>query len=130
MGAPVSVSSLQFHRALSQQDQGSGGEQSGGGLAILARGALVQHHAGDVVGHQKVACLQDIGDGHGDPKPASKHSIVSAGCLSSFWQEGKTGLSQGATKLVEASWRFSTQVVGESGQFGPPCMEYHCLRLL
>ena len=119
MGAPVSVSSLQSHRALSQQDQGSGGEQSGGGLAILAREALVQHHAGDVGGHQEVARLQDIGDGHGDPKLASKHSIMSAGRL-----------SQGAIKLVEASWRFSTQVVGESGQFGPPCMEYHRLRLL
>ena len=95
MGAPVSVSSLQSHRALSQQDQGSGGEQSGGGLAILA---LVQHHAGDVGGHQEVARLQDIGDGHGDPKLASKHSIVSAGRL-----------SQGAIKLVEASWRQSTE---------------------
>jgi hypothetical protein len=109
MGAPISVPSLQSHRALSQQDQGSGGEQSGAGLAILAREALVQHHAGDVDRHQEVARLQDIGVGRDDRKPASKHCIVSAGRLSSFWQERQTGLSQGATKLVEASWRQSTE---------------------
>ena len=109
MGAPIPVPSLQSHWVLPQQDQGSGGEQSGDGLALLAGQALVQHHAGDVDGHQEVALVQDIGGGLDHREPASQYCNVSAGRLSSYWQNRRTGLSQGATKLVEASWRQSTE---------------------
>lgn len=109
LGAPVSVPSLQSHRVLSQQDQGSRGEQSSDDLALLARQAMVQHHAGDADRHQEVACVQDTGVGLKDWEPTSQSSSVSAGRLSSYWETRGAGLSQRATKLVEASWRQSTE---------------------
>jgi hypothetical protein len=109
MGVPISVPSIQSYRAMSQQDQRSDSEPCVGDLAILAREALVQPHAGADGGHQEVACLQDSGDGLGHREPTSGHCIVSAGRLSSFWQDRQKGLSVGATKLVDASWRKSTE---------------------
>ena len=94
---------------MSQQNQRSESGQLGGSLAILAGQAMVQHHAGDVTGHQEVTCVQELGGGHVNRGLTTGHGILPAGRLSSFWQQRQRGLSEGATKLVEASWRQSTE---------------------
>ena len=124
LGAPVSVPSLQSHRVLSQQDQGSRGEQSSDDLALLARQAMVQHHAGDADRHQEVACVQDTSN------LAACRLVV---CLLTGKPEGQDCHKEPQNLWKQAGGsrqRPSIPAVGEDGQFGPPCMEYHQLRLL
>ena len=109
LAVPLPVSSVQSYRSVSQQNKTPEIGQVGGSLAILARQAVVQPHAGDDYRHQEIARLQDSSGGYDHRDASSRHLVVPVGRLSSFWQQGERGLSEGAKQLVEASWRPATE---------------------
>ena len=109
MAVPIPVPTIQSYRSMLEKNKTTEGREAGRSLAILARQALVQSHAGDDCRHQEIACFQGSSGGHDYREATSRHHVVQVGRLSSFWNKGQRGLSDGARQLVEASWRPATE---------------------